>query len=93
LKVSVASVMMSYNGKGLLSEHVNSQLAQKRPMDEIIVVASGSSGTSGFLAEHYPQVKVVRLDVKAALPVGGPRECGTRRLGAGTNGFCALTDR
>jgi rhamnopyranosyl-N-acetylglucosaminyl-diphospho-decaprenol beta-1,3/1,4-galactofuranosyltransferase len=71
MALSVASITISYNGKSLLARHINSLLAQKRPIDEIVVVDNGSSdGTSEFLAEHFPQVRVVRLDVNAGTAGG-----------------------
>ena len=42
MALSVASITISYNGKSLLARHINSLLAQKRPIDEIVVVDNGS---------------------------------------------------
>jgi len=61
---SVASVTITYNGKNLLAKHMRALLSQTRPLDEIVIVDNGSSdGTSEYLAQEFPQVKVLRLDV------------------------------
>jgi GT2 family glycosyltransferase len=71
MAVSVASITITYNGRNLLTRHITSLLTQERPIDEIVVVDNGSSdGTSEFLAEHFPRVTIVRLDVNAGMAGG-----------------------
>jgi len=71
MPISVASITVTYNGKNLLARHINSLLTQRRPIDEIVVIDNGSSdGTSEFLAEHFPQVTAIRLDVNVGMAGG-----------------------
>src|SRR5271165_3828245 len=62
MPVSVASVTTTYNGISLISRHIDALLAQTRPLDEIVIVDDCSpDDTATFLAQRYPQVKVLRL--------------------------------
>lgn len=67
---SIASITIAYNGKGLLSRHLDALLGQTVPIAELIVVNNASSdGTGDFLREHYPQITVITLPSNAG--VGG----------------------
>ena len=71
MNFSVASVTVTYNGIRTIAKHVESLLAQKRPLDEIIVVDNGSSdGSQAFLTERFPQITVLRLDVNVGMAGG-----------------------
>ena len=53
---------MAFNAAHLLPSHIDALLRQTRPLQEIIVVDNASTdGTSALLAEHYPQVTVLRM--------------------------------
>ena len=68
---SIASITTSYNGIRLLSRHIDALLAQSRMLQEVVIVDNGSSdGTGTFLAERYPQVTVLRLNVNAGTAGG-----------------------
>jgi GT2 family glycosyltransferase len=80
LTCSVASVTTAYNSAHEVARHVDALLAQKRPLQEIIVVDNASSdGTSALLAEHYPQVTVLRMPEN--LGTGGALAAGLRYAG------------
>lgn len=62
MSVSVASVTLAFNAAQVLPRQLEALLRQVRPLQEVIVVDNGSSdGTSEMLAEHYPQVTVLRM--------------------------------
>lgn len=68
--MSAASVTLTYNAVHLVSHHVEALLRQTRPLDEIIIVDNASTdGTCALLAEHYPQVTLLRMSQN--LGVGG----------------------
>jgi len=57
----VSVIVLNWNGKRYLEECFLSLLAQTRPPDEIILVDNGSSdGSVEFVAERFPEVKVIR---------------------------------
>lgn len=59
---SVASVTVAYNAASVLRRQMDALLHQTRALQEIVLVDNGSTdGTSSFIAERYPQVKVLRL--------------------------------
>lgn len=58
----VSVVIVSWNGKHLLDECLDSLFAQRYRDFEVIVVDNGSQdGTVAFLREHYPDVVLVSL--------------------------------
>jgi GT2 family glycosyltransferase len=78
---SVASVTTAYNSAGALARHIDALLAQKRPLQEIIVVDNASrDGTSALLAGRYPQVTVLRMPEN--LGTGGALAAGLRYAGS-----------
>ena len=70
----MTAAVLSYDGRHLL-EVILPSLARQRFRDfEVVVVDNGSSdGTAGWLAEHWPEVEVMRIErnigVTAALNV------------------------
>jgi len=57
---SIAVIIPTYNRIETLSRAISSVLAQIRPIDELIVVDDGSTdGTSAWLREHYPGIKLI----------------------------------
>jgi GT2 family glycosyltransferase len=72
---SVTALVLSYDGKHLLSTMLPSLLAQTYPDLAVTVIDNGSSdGTEEHVREHWPQVRVLRLEdnigVAAALNRG-----------------------
>jgi rhamnopyranosyl-N-acetylglucosaminyl-diphospho-decaprenol beta-1,3/1,4-galactofuranosyltransferase len=62
-RASVASVVVSWNGRAILPGLLESLLKQTQPLSEIIVVDNASTdGTIELLKEQYPSVKVIRLE-------------------------------
>jgi rhamnopyranosyl-N-acetylglucosaminyl-diphospho-decaprenol beta-1,3/1,4-galactofuranosyltransferase len=60
--LSIASVTLAHNAARILPRQMDALLRQSRPIDEIIVVDSGSTdGTGDLLAERYPELTVLRL--------------------------------
>lgn len=60
---SIASVTTAYNSANDLMQHIHALLAQRRPLQEIIVVDNASTDeTRTLLAERYPQVTVLRME-------------------------------
>lgn len=71
MEPSVASITTTYNGKRFLGRHIDSLLAQSRPLREIVIIDNGSTDeTAAFLAERYPQVTVLRLEVNVGAAGG-----------------------
>jgi len=67
---SVASVTVVHNGALVLSGHIDALLAQRRPLQEIIIVDNASTdNTRTLMAERYPNVTV--LPMAENLGVGG----------------------
>ena len=59
---SVASVTVAYNGALVLPRQLDALKRQTRPLQEIVVVDNGSADdTIALLAEHYPDVTVLRM--------------------------------
>jgi GT2 family glycosyltransferase len=62
MTLSVASVTTTYNAAGLLPRQMDALLRQTRALQEIVVVDNGSQdNTLALLAEHYPQVTVLKM--------------------------------
>jgi GT2 family glycosyltransferase len=60
--LSVASVTVAYNAALVLPRQLEALLRQTRPIQEIVVVDNASTdGTGNMLAEHYPQVTVLKM--------------------------------
>jgi len=60
---SVSAIIPTYNGRAFIGRALDSVLAQTRVPDDIAVVDDASSdGTADFVAQRYPQVKLVRLE-------------------------------
>jgi hypothetical protein len=76
---SISVVIPSYNGVGYLPGCLSSLRSQLVTPDEVIVVDDGSTDdTTSFLREHFPDVRVVRLDTNrgfAAAVNEGIRRC------------------
>ena len=67
---SIASVTVSRNAGGMLSEHMEALLYQTRPLNEIIVIDNASTdGTVDTLRRCYPQVTLLPLHTNTG--VGG----------------------
>jgi len=76
---AVSIVIPTWNGRELLGKYLPSvvEAAAGNPDDEILVVDNASTdGTGDFLREHFPRVKVVRLDRN--LGFGGGSNAGVR---------------
>lgn len=59
----VTVLILSYNGKHLLDEAINSYKDNSYDNFEIAVIDNGSSdGTSGYIKTEYPFVKLLRID-------------------------------
>lgn len=70
-KASVAGVVVSWNGKAILPELLESLLKQTHPLSELIVVDNASTdGTIELLHEQYPSVKVIRLETNEGVSGG-----------------------
>jgi GT2 family glycosyltransferase len=75
VSLSVASVTVSYNALRLLPRQIEALLGQTRPLQEIVVVDNASTdGAPEWLAERYPQVKVLRMPENVG--IGGALERG-----------------
>jgi len=71
MSLSVASVTLAYNSSSVLPRQLGALLRQTRPLQEIVVVDNGSTdGTSEFLAQRYPQIKVVRISENCGVGPG-----------------------
>jgi GT2 family glycosyltransferase/glycosyltransferase involved in cell wall biosynthesis len=76
---SASVVIPNWNGRELLEKYLPSVIAavQPHPGSEVIVVDNGSEdGSAAFLAERFPQVRVVAL--KRNLGFGGGSNAGFR---------------
>src|SRR5215208_7256201 len=58
----VSVVIPCYNQAHFLGEAIESVLAQSHPNFEIIVVDDGSPDDTSEVAEHYPEVRLVRQE-------------------------------
>lgn len=59
----VLVLVLSYNGKALLEDSVSSYLANDYANFEVVVIDNGSSdGTQAYVAQTFPQTKVIRLE-------------------------------
>lgn len=64
LKLEVIVIILSYNGKYLLDDCVNSYLANDYQNFKVVVVDNGSTdGTDSYVKEKWPEVKLLRTDV------------------------------
>jgi GT2 family glycosyltransferase len=62
MSASIASVTVAYNAARILPQHVGALLRQVRPLQEVVVVDNASTDdTPALLAQHYPQVTVLRM--------------------------------
>ncbi len=69
-------VVPVWNGRRWLGGLLASLRAQTRPADELVFVDSGSSdGSSGWLAEHAPDARVVALGANRGFAVAANRGC------------------
>lgn len=69
-ELSIASVTVSRNPGGMLSEHMEALLHQTRPLNEIIVIDNASTdGTVDTLRRCYPRVTLLPLHTNTG--VGG----------------------
>jgi len=60
-KEKASVIMVSYNGRHYLDDCLRSVYHELRPGDEVVVVDNASTDGSGdFVAERYPEVRVVR---------------------------------
>lgn len=74
MKLSVCTIVVTYNQKDLLQKCLRANLQQTRPSDAIIVVNNASTdGTKTMLHREFPQIHVLDM---------------TENLG-GAGGFCA----
>ncbi len=65
---TVSVIIPTFNRLGSLCRALTSVMAQTRPPDEVIVVDDGSSdGTAAFIAERYPQIKLIRHEVNSGV--------------------------
>lgn len=77
----VSAVIVTYNRKELISQNIDMLLAQKYPLDSIIVVNNNSTdGTEELLAERYREIGNIDY-YKLPENIGGAGgfEAGTRR--------------
>jgi rhamnopyranosyl-N-acetylglucosaminyl-diphospho-decaprenol beta-1,3/1,4-galactofuranosyltransferase len=59
---TVCAVVVTYNRKKMLGPCLRSLLAQKRPIDKIIIVDNASTdNTRDFLAKEFPELEVLAL--------------------------------
>ncbi len=59
--MEVSVIIPTYNRIGTIGRALDSVLAQQGPVQEVLVVDDGSEdGTADFIAQHYPQVEVIR---------------------------------
>jgi GT2 family glycosyltransferase len=80
---SVSLVIVSYNGRDLLSDCLESIDAQTRPPDETVVVDNGSSdGTSSHVRERFPWVTLV--ESRRNLGFAGGNNLGIRQTSGET---------
>jgi len=60
----VIVLILSYNGKSLLKESINSYLANFYKNFNVVVIDNGSSdGTKEYIDSNFPKVKVLRTDI------------------------------
>ncbi|HEY7700026.1 MAG TPA: glycosyltransferase family A protein, partial [Vicinamibacteria bacterium] len=84
---TVSVVIPTWNRRTLVARAIESIRAQTRPADEILCVDDGSTDdTHRFLAEAYPEVRVLR---QANHGVSAARNAGIR---AAAGGFIAFLD-
>ncbi|VAW86803.1 Putative N-acetylgalactosaminyl-diphosphoundecaprenol glucuronosyltransferase [hydrothermal vent metagenome] len=57
---SISVIIPTYNRIETLPRAIESVLAQTHPVNELIIVDDGSTdGTAAWVAEHYPQIKLI----------------------------------
>lgn len=60
----VVVLVLSYNGKNLLSDCIKSYLSNTYKYFKIVIIDNGSTdGTKEYVESNYPQVKVLRTEV------------------------------
>jgi len=68
---SVACIVLSYNGKALCLQTLDSLFALDYPNFRVVVVDNGSSdGTAETIAEAWPQVLLLRVEHNRGISVG-----------------------
>jgi GT2 family glycosyltransferase len=69
MKTSV--IVLSWNGMEYLEDCLDAVLTQDHPDFEVIVVDNGSTdGSADFVAEHYPQVRLIRNERNLGFAAG-----------------------
>ncbi len=69
MKASV--IVLAWNGKDYMADCLASVFAQEYPDFEVIVVDNGSTdGSADWVAEHYPQVKLIRNERNLGFAAG-----------------------
>ena len=67
----VIVLILSYNGKYLLQDSISSYLANNYTNFEVVVIDNGSNdGTQEWVAQHYPEVFVLRTEKNLAYSGG-----------------------
>lgn len=70
-KPKLAVVVLSYNGRELLNKFLPPIIKSKTDYTEIYVVDNAShDGTYEFIQEHFPEVKLIRLEVNKGFTNG-----------------------
>lgn len=60
----VIVLILSYNGKNLLKEAINSYLANSYSNFSVVIIDNGSNdGTQEYVKSNFPQVKVLRTEI------------------------------
>jgi len=63
---SVSAIIPAHNGRAFIGRAIDGVLAQMHAPDHVVVVDDASSdGTPDFVAQRYPQIKLVRLERNA----------------------------
>lgn len=71
VKEKVAIVLLSYNSRAYLEQFLPFVIQTRYPDYRLIIVDNASTDdTAAFLAEHYPQVDVIRIDVNRGFTNG-----------------------
>jgi glycosyltransferase involved in cell wall biosynthesis len=59
--LSVSALIPAHNRDRYIGEAIESVLAQKRPVDQIVVIDDGSTDETARIAASFPSVQVIRL--------------------------------